>query len=206
MKTKKLVREILIILVISIILGILYNLYSSKPISLIRYPKVYESVTDSLINSMFEASNPMDTTVQAKPNKIDTIKPQKEIIKDSATKVSKVEKLEPETKITYKEITYDLVKKYLNNPNVIIIDARPPEKYQKEHIGNAINLYPEQEDENAYFSKLVALPQDKVIIVYCDGGQCDLSHHVVNDLINFKFKKVMIYLGGWEDWQQKSGQ
>jgi rhodanese-related sulfurtransferase len=48
------------------------------------------------------------------------------------------------------------------------------------------------------------LPRDKTYIVYCDGGACDLSHHVAKTLIEFGFKRVFVYRGGWDEWKIKN--
>lgn len=105
---------------------------------------------------------------------------------------------------TEKTVGIDQIKQYLNDPRIQFVDARAPEAFAHGKIGNAINAFPEDEDQSSYMKKLSQLPTDKVLIVYCDGGNCDLSHHVVKDLKNFGFTKVFLYAAGWDEWSQSS--
>ncbi len=110
------------------------------------------------------------------------------------------------TEILDKTLTYEQVVKLLDNPDFIFIDARDKEKYEAGHIGNATNIFP-YEEEDIYMEKIYSLPRDKKIVVYCDGGNCDLSHHLAEDLVINGYENVFIYSGGWEQWSQKnSGQ
>ena len=78
------------------------------------------------------------------------------------------------------------------------------EDFEKGKIGNAINVYPFDE-ESIYFRLLTTLPMDKLLIVYCDGGDCELSHKVCEDLFSFGYKNVFIYSQGWDEWSKKKG-
>lgn len=102
-------------------------------------------------------------------------------------------------------VTYGQLKSIIGKEGFIIIDARRPEAYAEGHITNAVNIFPYSENPDDYFGQLVMLPRDKTIIIYCDGGTCDLSHHVAEELINMGYPKVFLYRGGWEDWSEKEG-
>ena len=99
-----------------------------------------------------------------------------------------------------KSLTYDQLLKALNDDRFVLIDARSPEAYNKGHIGNAVNIFPEYENEQEYVSSIFQIPEGKIIIVYCDGGTCDLSITLSKELIHFGFKRIFIYHGGWEEW------
>lgn len=99
-------------------------------------------------------------------------------------------------------VTYEQIKARLDNPNFVIIDARSEEEYAKAHIGNAINIFP-YGDESKYFEKIYTLPRDKKFIIYCTGGDCDLSHHVADDMKIAGFTNIFIYTAGWEEWSKK---
>ncbi len=88
---------------------------------------------------------------------------------------------------------------------MLVIDARSPEMYELGKIGNAINIFPLIEEKDEYFRTLSTLPKEKAIVIYCDGGDCDLSHLLANDLKNFGFTKIFLYVGGWEEWSRKGG-
>ncbi len=107
--------------------------------------------------------------------------------------VSKGEKLEGGT------ITYEQIKARISNPEFVIIDARSPEDFAKGKIGEAINIFP-YGDEGQYFEQIYTLPRDKKFLIYCTGGDCDLSHHLAEDMKTAGFENMFIYVGGWEDW------
>lgn len=101
-----------------------------------------------------------------------------------------------------KTVTFKQVERMIQNPQFQFIDARRPDQFEQGHIGNAVNIFPEESDE-IKVPKIFALPKDKIIIVYCDGGECDLSHMLVTDLTTiFGFQKVFIFPGGWEEWSK----
>lgn len=100
----------------------------------------------------------------------------------------------------YKNVTFTQVQKMIDNPNFIIIDARRDEEYEKAHIDNAINIFP-YISEDVLFEKALQLPEDKRIIVYCEGGDCDSSHKLVQFLKDvIGLEHVYIYSDGWDDW------
>ena len=47
------------------------------------------------------------------------------------------------------------------------------------------------------------VPKDRVILIYCDGGECELSHHVADVLKRFAYGPIFIYTGGWAEWTTK---
>lgn len=102
-----------------------------------------------------------------------------------------------------KIVTYAQVKDALSNPDFFFIDARSPETFEEAKIGDAINIFPYQDDESVYISQLTECPMDKTIIIYCDGGNCDLSHEVAEGLRDFGYTDIYIYSGGWEEWEAK---
>lgn len=98
-----------------------------------------------------------------------------------------------------KTVTKEQIEMASMDPRFVIIDARRPDQFDVGRIGESFNIFP-YDDESVYMDKLYSLPPDKVIIVYCDGGACDLSHHVAEDLSFNGFESVFIYKGGWEEW------
>ncbi len=100
----------------------------------------------------------------------------------------------------YTDVTYEQVLRMIDNPDFLLIDARREENWMKAHIGNAINIFP-YDAEDIVMEKCFDLPEDKKIVVYCEGGDCDSSHMLVETLIEvIGLEKVYIYTGGWDDW------
>lgn len=99
-----------------------------------------------------------------------------------------------------KGITTAQAKKVFDRKAGLFIDARRSDQFAKGHIPGAINIYASEFSDN--IPKVIALPKDKLVVVYCDGGLCDLSHELSAELIQFGFTNVVIYTGGWEEWSK----
>lgn len=123
-------------------------------------------------------------------------------IPDSLLEVGFTQTNEASSALEGGTITYEQIKARVDNPNFLIIDARSPEDFAKGKIGEAINIFP-YEDEAQYFEKIYTLPRDKKYLIYCTGGDCDLSHHLAEDMKTAGFTNMFIYLGGWEEWVTK---
>lgn len=104
-----------------------------------------------------------------------------------------------------KEISYDQFVMFLKKPCITLIDARIPESYQKGHIGNAININGTEAESPDVIQRLIQFERKTIILIYCDGGECELSHRVAEVLKNFGYGPIYIYTGGWAEWSKKKG-
>ena len=82
---------------------------------------------------------------------------------------------------------------------VTLVDSRPAaRKYDLGHIPTAVNI----PDSN--FDKLAPtlLPQDKaqLVIFYCDGPECALSHNSAFKAEKLGYTNVKVYAEGFPDW------
>lgn len=101
------------------------------------------------------------------------------------------------------EIQTDVAKKLFDSKKVTFIDARPEDHFAKEHIRGAMNVYAEQWQTK--IPDLVQIDRNRVIITYCGGGdECELSHHLADNLKALGFKNVVVYKGGITDWKAKN--
>ncbi|MGN7612499.1 rhodanese-like domain-containing protein [Magnetococcales bacterium HHB-1] len=107
---------------------------------------------------------------------------------------------------TYKNIVeFDTVKEQAVIPrkdNVLIIDARPKRKFAKGHIPVAINI------SNSQFDKQRdQLPKnkDQLIIYYCGGVKCPLSHKSARAAEALGYTNVQVYSAGYPDWVKNGG-
>lgn len=130
--------------------------------------------------------------------------PKDNVVNDSALFAQKpADAALPDTEIgEIKEVSYEQMLKIVDNPDFFLIDARLEEMYLEAHIGDAINIYPYWEEER-FVMALQEVPFDKSIVLYCDGGSCDLSHTVAETLQEFGYEKLFLYIGGWEEWSKK---
>lgn len=161
---KRLIIEILIIVIFASLIGLIYNAFQASPLPLIPTPPSSNVVPDSILYNFTYETTEKDLDMT---------------------------------------ISYEQMLKIIDDERFIIIDARRPEQYEEACIGNAINIFPEYEDELQYVENIFQIPQNKTIIVYCDGGTCDLSHKLAKELLHFGFKTIFIYHGGWEEWSKK---
>jgi rhodanese-related sulfurtransferase len=159
--------------------------------------------------------------------KRDSLKKLDKNIKDSLAKLTKLKdsslkrtsgQLPPNNDLTPKEttpavklpiaVTYEQVVKMQSMPNVKFIDARKKEEHDKGHISGSLHVDIQQFQANPaeqgnYMRMLYGLPKDQPVVAYCGGGACELSHELCDVLVQIGFKKVFIYLGGWEEYSKK---
>ncbi len=87
--------------------------------------------------------------------------------------------------------------------NVMIIDARPYKgKYAKGHIPGAINITFSEFDK-----KTDLLPKDKnaLLIYYCEGVKCKLSHKSARKAEKLGYKNIKVYANGYPEWISLKG-
>ncbi len=82
---------------------------------------------------------------------------------------------------------------------VLIVDARAPEDYIAGHIPGALNL-PSDQFDAAFPALSDTLSVASRLIVYCDGGDCELSHDLATQLKERGFKAVQLFTGGINGW------
>lgn len=80
----------------------------------------------------------------------------------------------------------------------IFVDARSEDKYLAGHVPGAVSLPTETYREGE--GRLYA-PKGGLLVVYCDGGDCELSHELASLLLKQGWKRLRVYEGGWEEWE-----
>ncbi len=100
-----------------------------------------------------------------------------------------------------REISYDAFVRFMNAGPYYLIDARGAEKFAEGHIADAVNIY--GGEVQTRIPDIMQAPRDRVILIYCDGGECELSHHVADVLKQFNYGPIFIYTGGWAEWKTK---
>ena len=208
MKKNQLLIDILIILGISTILAFWFNgLSNPKGISLIREKQVLEVANDAEFDEILTdtsitqqaVTNPI-ATADTLPIKKDTAKSAQALQQNLPINETKKVIEEDQGPAKAKAISYSQVKKLLTDPTVMVIDARNGHEFAEGHLPKARNIFAMEFEQ--YIPELIGMNKDIRIIVYCGGGQCELSHELSNNLIGLGFKKVYIYLGGWDDWKK----
>ena len=98
----------------------------------------------------------------------------------------------------------DLVKDIVDGKVIgLIIDSRPKAKrYDEGHIPGALSMPASQ------FEKMNGLlPQDKhsLIVFYCGGFACPLSHQSAHAAMNIGYSNVKVFAAGYPAWTEKFG-
>ena len=82
--------------------------------------------------------------------------------------------------------------------DALFIDARSQSLYAEGHILNAVN-YPAEENREA-LSRPLDAGSNRILVVYCEGGDCLASVAVAKVLKKAGFEDVRIFSGGWAEW------
>jgi len=82
----------------------------------------------------------------------------------------------------------------------LFLDARLKEDFEEGHIEGALSLPIEQFDI-VYPEIYHHFSESKALIVYCEGGGCELSEELCLILHDMEYENVYLYEAGWPEWQ-----
>jgi rhodanese-related sulfurtransferase len=104
----------------------------------------------------------------------------------------------------YPSVSENWVKKQIDNKaDLVLIDSRPKrKKYDKGHVPTAISI------PDSQFAKLKdQLPQDKakLLVFYCEGFKCPLSHKSAKKAIGLGYTNVKVFSAGYPAWKAVAG-
>jgi rhodanese-related sulfurtransferase len=104
-----------------------------------------------------------------------------------------------ESKLAFETDSWDLKVALENGENVVVIDARSPEAFQREHIPGSINIpHGKMRDETTKHLDKAAL-----LVTYCDGIGCNASTKGALHMTKLGFR-VKELIGGL-DWWKRDG-
>lgn len=83
--------------------------------------------------------------------------------------------------------------------DVLFVDARHPNEYNKGHVHGAINM-PFEQFSNYINDFLEMYPPDTVIVVYCDGKNCEQSEFLGQELVYAGYATVYYMEPNWQSW------
>lgn len=86
-------------------------------------------------------------------------------------------------------------------PNLLIIDSRRREEFDKGHIEGAVNLL-DTELTRAVLAKLAPAP-GRPLLFYCNGEHCLRSSNSAAQVLAWGYRKVYWFRGGWQEWADK---
>ncbi len=97
------------------------------------------------------------------------------------------------------EAEREVVKRLFDGGTALFLDAREPEEFAAGHIPGARNL-PSGRWSRASLQGLAE--PGRVIVAYCGGGACELSTDLAWKLVEAGYRRVLVYTGGFPDWEQ----
>lgn len=99
------------------------------------------------------------------------------------------------------EIDLAEARRLFGSPGVLFLDARPASQYAQGHIRGALNLaWPQAETE--FIQIADRLDAARMIIAYCDGEACRLSHELARFLADMGFGDIRVLVNGWSLWRE----
>lgn len=162
----------------------MYNHFNGNGLSLLKSERILTWESDSLsVSDQIDSTNP-DSVLPA---------PTKDSVSENATDNSEIIEAFNEPKAINLSLAYKLFK-----DGIQFIDARSPEEFSEGHIKGAVNI-PFYGSEN-YLKVINKLDKNKVFVTYCSGADCDISTLSGDELFKMGFKKVYVFVGGYEEW------
>jgi rhodanese-related sulfurtransferase len=104
-----------------------------------------------------------------------------------------------ENKLAYEIDSWDLSVAVAAGERVVVIDARSPEAYAREHIPGAINV----PHRTMRAESVAAIDRASLIVTYCDGIGCNASTKGALAMTRLGFR-VKELIGGL-DWWKRDG-
>jgi rhodanese-related sulfurtransferase len=222
--SKKTALQIIIIFLIVIPVGIIYNLSSPGRLPFIGEEKTIDySQSDSLMNALRVQDSLQKISDSLKLNsdrKSDSLRIAEEqrtqdslhnvIKQDSIKRVNdslKTAKQRVQDSIKNVKSQQDIVKpvdirldfaKALFDRGYQFIDARDESDYNAGTIKGAMNIPYHKLDD--FKPKLEKMDKSKVYVCFCSSA-CDVSIDLAYAMAHMGFKRVYIFHGGWDEWK-----
>ena len=85
--------------------------------------------------------------------------------------------------------------------NLLIIDSRKEIEYSKGHIQGSVSLL----NTEMTLEKLSKHASDKAtpLLFYCNGERCLRSSRAATKALEWGYKKIYWFRGGWNEWVEK---
>ena len=204
--------NIIRIFAFSLLIAFSYNYINVDGINLLQRKIEYVAANDSLINTLTAdsvSSSIKIDSVDLSP-KNNSSKQQKNIIQLDSTKKELNNPIEKKKNIIDESnqqsefsephsISLDQAYKlYLQN--ILFVDARNKSDYDYSHIKNSVSLPVFQFED--YKRILETIDVNQPIVVYCNGPDCDMIDMLAKLLVDFGYRKIFVFKGGWEEWEK----
>lgn len=82
----------------------------------------------------------------------------------------------------------------------VFIDSRSREEFGSGRIPGALNI-PLEENKDGLRAAL-PFPADRILVVYCEGGDCQTSISLAKLIQGRGFRDIRIFMGGFGEWTE----
>jgi rhodanese-related sulfurtransferase len=96
-------------------------------------------------------------------------------------------------------ITRAEVEDLIHSGQAVAVDSRTQAEFSAGHIPGAINV-PLDSSERALADLAAKYPLGQLLVVYCEGGDCQTSTALARLIYDKGFRDIRVYQGGWTDW------
>lgn len=175
-------KQILYVLGICVVAALLINFISPKGLPLIVDESMYSEANSDNLKQQYEqgSTNTSSQNIMQNPNY------------DKKTGIVKPQNI----KIDFAKMLYD--------KGVLYIDGRPKHEYAEGKIKGAISIPYEEymamsDDQRAQL--MSKYNKNDIIVVYCSGGECEISIDLAYEIAKLGFTSLNIYRGGYKEWQ-----
>ncbi|MEW5770198.1 MAG: rhodanese-like domain-containing protein [Pseudomonadota bacterium] len=95
----------------------------------------------------------------------------------------------------------EVVDLILAKPGLVIVDSRKKSEYAKGHIEGAVSLL----NTGMRREDLERISPDKAapLIFYCNGVRCLRSSDAIRKAMQWGYRNVFWFRGGWKEWSDK---
>jgi rhodanese-related sulfurtransferase len=173
-------KQILFILGICIVVGLAINFVRPGGLPLVIDESMYSEENSDKLKQQYEQGQIKTQNIMQNPNydpKTGMVKPQ--------------------------NIKMDFAK-LLHEKGALFIDGRPKHEYDAGKIKGAISIPYEDfmkistEDKRHFLSNI---GKDDIIVVYCSGGECEISIDLAYEIARLGYTSLNIYRGGYKEWE-----
>lgn len=200
MKTMSLWKQVLILSLLSLVLGVINNLRPDIAIEWVRDWPAYSSVLQPEKPADQKKPEPAEAQ-QAEPAQGETEPPAQASQADRAEATMSM--LFGNAQVTDIGLDQALNLYTFAKDETLWIDARDPELFAEGHIQNAVLCY--LYEKNTYLPELEATIAERnptALVVYCKGADCTDSHVLAEDLFAMGNSNIFVYTGGFNEWYQ----
>lgn len=81
----------------------------------------------------------------------------------------------------------------------VFVDSRSRWEFAAGHIPGALTI-PLEENREFLPEGVLAYPPDRMIVIYCEGGDCQTSLALARLIHDRGFRDIRIFEGGWAEW------